>query len=216
MWYYRRVKQGLLVLVLGASLLFSASVAKAAEELVFDSTNNYLGACQLTDKSEWELDKDLQVSKFQIWYNWDRGETELPVTVYAGGVEFAKFTATRSACDPYQSQWCNADFEINKLFPKGKYSTVIPKSKQCLKPRGTGAVRLYSGVSEKTVPTTVPTVVPTLTPTTAPKAVLPVSVAENKTVSGWCNQCLVTAVTSSVVTSLLTTAVVWLVLRKQK
>src|SRR3989339_293618 len=125
----------LLILLPGKSL--------AADKMVFDSTNNYLGSCQLTDKSEWTLSEDLNVTVFEIWYNWNQGETKLPVIITKDGVEFASFEATRTSCDPYQGQWCNADFQINKLFPKGTYSTKIPNARQCLKPGGTGAVRIY-------------------------------------------------------------------------
>ena len=124
-------------------LLINVNQIQAAEKLIFDSTNNYLGGCQLTDKSEWELNEDLNVSKFQIWYQWNANETSLPVKVFLDGKEFAEFDAVRSACDPYQKQWCNADYAINKLFPKGKYTTQIPDSRQCLKPGGTGTIRLY-------------------------------------------------------------------------
>jgi len=122
----------------------------AADTLVFDSTDKYLGACQLTNKSEWELVKDVQVTTFQVWYNWNQGETTLPVKVYKDGQPFAEFTATRGNCDPYQQQWCNADFSLNKLLPKGKYTTEIENSRQCLKPGGTGAIRLYEN-DEKTI-----------------------------------------------------------------
>ena len=63
----------------------------AVDKMVFDSTDNYLGGCQLTDESEWELTKDLSVTTFQMWYRWTEGETSLPITVYKDGKEFAKF-----------------------------------------------------------------------------------------------------------------------------
>jgi hypothetical protein len=116
----------------------------AAETMVFDSTNNYLGGCGYTAASTWTLTKSLSVSKFQMWYYWQANETELPITVTKDGAPFASFTATRSACDPYQTSWCNADFAINKTFPAGTYATTIAHAYQCLKPGGTGTVRLYS------------------------------------------------------------------------
>ena len=133
---------GVLVISL-FSLYFFSGTAAAADKLVFDSTDHYLGACALTDKSEWELKEDIDVTTFQVWYNWAQGETELPVEIFKDGELFAEFIATRGGCDPYQTQWCNADFKINKLFPKGKYTTQIPNKRQCLKPGGTGAIRLY-------------------------------------------------------------------------
>lgn len=37
----------------------------------------------------------------------------------------------------------NADYAINKEFPKGTYTTEIPNARQCLKPGVTGMVLLY-------------------------------------------------------------------------
>lgn len=121
----------------------AANTNAAVETMVFDSTDNYLGGCSMTDASEWTLTEDLNITKFQLWYYWQTGETTLSVTVYKDGTEFAKFDATRAACDPYQTSWCNADYAINKTFPAGTYSTKIAKAQQCLKPGSTGTVRLY-------------------------------------------------------------------------
>ncbi|MDD5040220.1 MAG: hypothetical protein PHY34_03655 [Patescibacteria group bacterium] len=120
-----------------------AQTNTAAEVTLFDSTDNYLGGCSLTDTSEWTLSEDLNVTKIQLWYKWQTGETELPVTVTKDGADFASFTALRSACDPYQTSWCNADYTINKAFPAGAYTTKIANAYQCLKPGSTGTVRLY-------------------------------------------------------------------------
>ncbi|MFA6098336.1 MAG: hypothetical protein WCV50_01145 [Patescibacteria group bacterium] len=134
---------GLLAVLAVVPNLASAQT-NTAEVMVFDSTDNYIGACSLTDTSTWSLTEELQVSKIQLWYKWQTGETELPVTVTKDGAAFATFTATRSSCDPYQTSWCNADYTINEAFPAGTYTTKIATAYQCLKPGGTGAVRLYS------------------------------------------------------------------------
>lgn len=139
-----------IVFAIGLALLVLVPVAAhgqtnaATETLVFDSSDTYLGACSYTATSTWTLDQELTVSKFQIWYYWQANETELPVTVTKDGAAFATFTATRGSCDPYQASWCNADYAINKALPAGTYSTTIPTAYQCLKPGGTGVVRLYS------------------------------------------------------------------------
>lgn len=132
--------------------LFIVSQTRAAEVQVFDSTDHYLGSCQLTNKAEWQLDKDLDVSKFQLWYRWNEGETTLPVTVYRDGEKFAEFTANRAECDAYQKQWCNANYPINKQFTAGKYSAEIPESRMCLKPGSTGTIRLYQENQEESAP----------------------------------------------------------------
>lgn len=136
------MKKIIIFLFLALIFVFPQPV-KAEDPLILDTTDHYLGACQLTDKSEWELKSDMNISLFRIWYNWDQGETELPVTILRDGQKFAEIKAARSSCDPYQAQWCNGDFAINKVFPKGKYNTQIANAKQCLKPGGTGTVLLY-------------------------------------------------------------------------
>jgi hypothetical protein len=132
-----------LLAMVPSAVLAQTNDTATVEVMVFDSTNNYLGACSYTDSSQWTLTQDLQVTKFQLWYYWQSGETTLPVTVTKDGAEFASFTATRGACDPYQASWCNADYAINKTFPAGTYTTKIATAYQCLKPGGTGTVRLY-------------------------------------------------------------------------
>ncbi len=138
-----------IILIAGLSLLAlplwaHAETNAAAETLVFDSSNTYLGACGYTDSSQWTLARALTVSKIQLWYYWQANETTLPVTVTKDGAEFASYTATRGSCDPYQASWCNADFAINKEFSAGTYATKIANKYQCLKPGDTGVVRLYS------------------------------------------------------------------------
>jgi hypothetical protein len=134
-----------LIPILFLVFIFSANLfpVYALDKLAFDSTDHYLGGCQLTNKSSWELKEDLNVTTFEVWYSWNANETTLPVKVYKNGEVFADFVATRSQCDPYQKQWCNADYKINKVFPAGSYTTEIPEKRQCLKPGGTGAIRLY-------------------------------------------------------------------------
>lgn len=195
--YSQSMKKVLFLLFLAFPFFYSKNVS-AADTLLFDSTNAYLGACQLTDRSEWTLDKDLDISLFQVWYNWDANETELPVTVLYEGEDFASFTAKRASCDPYQKLWCNADFQINKTFPKGKYETKIPTKKQCLKPGGTGAIRLYgAGTATGEVVST-----PTPTLTTPPTAAPIIATKESQGCS--CTKTiLVTAVGASLVSSLI-------------
>jgi len=147
----------------------------AEDTLLFNSTPGYLGGCQLTDKSEWELTKDLDVTKFEIWYYWNEGESTLPVTVYKDGEKFAEFTAVRGDCDIYQKQWCNADYMINKTFLKGKYSTEIKEARQCKEPGNTGTVRLYGSETvqmneENTSETTTATATATSTATESDSA----------------------------------------------
>jgi hypothetical protein len=132
------------------ALVLVPTLAVAEDTMIFDSTDNYIGGCSLTATSTWTLPNDLSVTKIQLWYKWQTGETELPVTVTKNGADFATFTAVRSACDPYQTSWCNADYTINKTFPAGTYTTTIASAYQCLKPGSTGTVRLYGAAAATT------------------------------------------------------------------
>lgn len=182
------------------SFLLCARTTLAVETLIFDSTDHYLGACQMTNNSTWELTKDTAVSKFQVWYKWNTGETTLPVTIMKDGEKFAEFESKRGDCDPYQTTWCNADYEINKIFPKGSYTTEIQDSRQCLKPGGTGTIRLYTSDSPATTPSATPTSTPapTLTtqPTSAPIAVQ-TSLTPTPASSCSCNQTTTIAVSAA-------------------
>lgn len=200
-----------LAIVSTVFFLVSSTPTLATETMVFDSTDRYLGACQLTDKSEWELKDEIKVSKFEVWYNWSQGETELPVKLFKDGQPFAEFTATRSSCDPYQHQWCNADYEINKTFPAGKYSTTIPNRRQCLKPGGTGAIRLYTNDGVTTTPTVTST--PTQTPSPTVITATPTQ-AIIQTNTGSCNCNTTTIISTAAATSALTSLLVWILLKK--
>ncbi len=115
----------------------------ATQKLIYDTTSNYIGACSLTDSAAWTLDKDMQVTMVQFWYSWQANETELAFTIYKDGQEFLKGTAKRTNCDTYQKNWCNADYNISKVFPAGSYTSKVGKVSQCLQPGKTGTVRLY-------------------------------------------------------------------------
>jgi len=206
----------LLFLFLFAILIFASSPTKAADTLVFDSTDNYLGACQLTDKSEWTLTNDINVTTFQVWYNWNQGEVSIPVKLYKDGVIFAEFNAGRNGCDPYQRQWCNADFAINKVLPKGKYTTQIPNARQCLKPNGTGAIRLYSSetiaqVESLVAPIATPSSTVIATPSPTPVTNQPITPIPTPACS--CNQQLIVA--TAAITSSVISILVCLILRKK-
>lgn len=159
----RRISLGLVatvaivVLVPLAGVKAATNESAAAPVQIFDSSNHYLGACSLTSESVWTLEKDLEVTTFQIWYSWNAGETEVGFTITKDGERFAEGAATRSACDPYQKQWCNGDYAMNRTFPAGTYTVKVAENRVCLVPGGTGATRLY-GPSPVVVTQTPPTV----------------------------------------------------------
>ena len=122
---------------------FKSNVVLAADELILDTSNHYLGACGYTDTTTWTQETSLSVTTFQIWYYWTSGEGPVSFTLTKDGSEFATGVLTRTSCDPYQTSWCNGDLVMNKTFPAGSYSLKIANKKQCAIPSGNGAVRLY-------------------------------------------------------------------------
>ena len=149
--------------------------AQTTDTLIYDTSNHYLGECGYTDTTTFTLDKDLDVSLFQVWYMWNSGEGPLAFTVKKDEVEFLSGDLTRSSCDPYQTAWCNGDLRVNKVFPIGSYEVKVANSRKCAVPSGNGAVRLYTAqavtptgiVTPTTYITQQPTVtvVPTVTDT---------------------------------------------------
>ena len=125
----------------------SAGTAAAASQMILDTTNNYLGGCALTDTSTWTSDSDMQVARLQVWYSWNTGETTVAYTLKKDGADFSSGTFTRAECDPYQAQWCNGNFDINREFPAGNYELKVANARMCLKPGATGTVRLYGTVT---------------------------------------------------------------------
>ncbi len=138
------------------------NAAGAGDALILDTSNHYTGGCGQTDTSKWNLDSDTQVNVFEVWHNWNSGEQTITFSIKKDGADYASGTLYRTACDPYQKNWCNADFRINKVFPKGTYLATIPSGRACKDNNGNGVVRLYG--PNAATPTT------TATPTTQPNA----------------------------------------------
>ncbi len=138
--------------------------AQTTDVLLYDTSNNYLGACGFTDTSNFTLTKSLEVSLFQVWYKWNAGEGPLAFTVTKDGTEFLTGNVERAACDPYQTTWCNGNLIVNKAFPTGSYEVKVANTRQCADMSKNGVVRLY-GLQTNVTPITSPTIQPTTTPT---------------------------------------------------
>jgi hypothetical protein len=121
----------------------ATTAGMTSDSMILDTTGGYLGACQHTDTASWRLDKALQVSLLQAWYNWASGESSITYTLKKDGADFASGTMVRADCDPYQGNWCNGNYKIEKEFPPGNYELKVSSAKMCLEPGGTGAVRIY-------------------------------------------------------------------------
>lgn len=186
----------------------------AEDTLLFDSTDHYLGGCQVTDTATWTIDKDMDVTTFQIWYSWNSGESSLPVKLTKDDKVVAEFTATRASCDPYQKQWCNADFSLNQNLSKGTYETTIPNKRMCLKPGGTGTIRLY-GASKIISPTGTLSPQPTATPTSIPATPTTVITFTESTRTNACECNQTTVIATAAGTAMATACIVSILMRKK-
>ena len=125
----------------------ATTAGMTSDPMFFDTGNNYLGGCSLTDSSKFTLDKAMQVSLLQVWYNWASGESVITYTLEKGGDSFLSGSMVRADCDPYQGNWCNGNHKISKEFPAGDYELKVSSPKMCLKPSATGIVRIYGKAS---------------------------------------------------------------------
>jgi len=106
-------------------------LATSDEEKVVYMVNNVY-ACQMTDRSEFNLDKNYFVTKIQTWYSWDTDESEVSYEVLKENKAIASGKMLRKECDPYQKQWCIAiDSEFNRNLDKGDYVLKLAKAKIC-------------------------------------------------------------------------------------
>lgn len=143
----------------------ATTAGMTSDKIIFETDPGYIGACLLTDKAEWTLASPLEVSLLQVWYNWGAGETTLSFKLEKDDESFAEGTLVRADCDPYQGNWCNGNYKIDRTFAAGKYELKLPTAKMCLEPGKTGAVRLYgkapaaaapSGATSPALPSGVP------------------------------------------------------------
>ena len=125
-----------------------ATTAEATSDAVaFETDPGYIGACDLTDTSDFTLTQTIHASLLQVWYNWGSGESTITYTLKKGGADFASGTMVRADCDPYQGNWCNGNYKLTKDFTPGAYQLKVSASKMCLEPGKTGAVRIYGTTS---------------------------------------------------------------------
>ncbi|MCX8175553.1 MAG: hypothetical protein N3E51_05100 [Candidatus Micrarchaeota archaeon] len=118
-----------------------------SDEMVFDTTKGYLGACDLTDTSEFKLDTAIDASLVQVWYNWAEGESTITYSLKKDGQPFLDGVFVRADCDPYQKNWCNGNHKVSKTFSPGSYKLVISTKKMCLQPGKTGTFRIYGKIA---------------------------------------------------------------------
>ena len=130
----------------------ATTAGMTSDSIIFETDPGYIGACDLTDKAEWTLSSPLEISVFQVWYNWGAGESTLAFKLEKDDESFAEGTLVRADCDPYQGNWCNGNIKLDRTFAAGKYELKLPSAKMCLEPGKTGAVRLYGKASTAAAP----------------------------------------------------------------
>ncbi|MGD9580534.1 MAG: hypothetical protein AB7V50_04120, partial [Vampirovibrionia bacterium] len=109
--------------------------------------NGNLDSCSFTSTARFNIAKPSFISKIDIWYNWQQGQTTLPYTIRFPDGRVKNGTLHRIDCDPYQHSWCKAIDNVNMAFNAGSYVAIVPDGRICQNSGtgGNGVIRIYAG-----------------------------------------------------------------------
>ena len=133
-------------LLIGLLLAATPALAEApAERSLFDSWNS--GLCGVTDTAFADIYAPSHVTRLEVMFNWDQGETEIGYTlVKSDDTEVAKGMLTRSpGCDPAAPGWCGAQAAAAFDLPTGTYKLRTGREAICQNPDsdGSGFIRVF-------------------------------------------------------------------------
>lgn len=142
-------------LVLTCSLVWTSLTAATAlgqsdpgdrwshSRMVFDNWNT--SGCDMTDTSEFTLDRPVRVDRIEIWYRWRTREGSVGYMLSKDGQTLRSGVLTRGDCDPYQEKWCVATDRIGLWLHPGTYLIRTDRPRICQNPEsnGYGFVKVY-------------------------------------------------------------------------
>ncbi len=103
----------------------------------------YLGACGLTQSTDFSLASTSTVDKIRIWYNTNIGSPALTVNISsANGYNWSGMT-TLGGCDTYQKNWCEGLVMLNTQLAAGTYTVAIDSTSMCANPNGLTTLLVY-------------------------------------------------------------------------
>ncbi len=128
---------------------------KSSEKSIFSRWNN--DACGYTRWSQFKLNQSIVIGKLFVWYHWRNNENYVAFTILnRSNQQVAQGVFKRGDCDPYQTQWCNAETILNIKLPAGEYAVQVkyPRICQNMRSNKKGYIQLKSSSSNNDVPST--------------------------------------------------------------
>jgi hypothetical protein len=125
-----------------------ASLPAPAKE-IFNNWNK--GGCSFTDQARFILRDKTTVTKLDIWYYWQSGETEVSYNVTGKDGEVFGGSFSKGSCDSNQKQWCQGIDYPNQELPKGVYTIKVANKRICQNAgsKNNGFVGVSTGGSAK-------------------------------------------------------------------
>jgi hypothetical protein len=99
------------------------------ESKILDNWNT--GGCQLTDTARFTLSAATEITKIELWYNWQRNERAVPYQLVADGRLIQSGELTRGSCDPNQAAWCSASGSIRTTTNAGNHVVRVARGRVC-------------------------------------------------------------------------------------
>jgi len=127
----------------------------SSEKSIFYRWNK--GACGYTRWSQFKLSKSIVIGKLFVWYHWRNNENNVAFTIInRSNQRVAQGVFKRGDCDPFQTQWCNAETILNIQLPAGEYSVQVDDPRICQNMRSDkkGYIQIKSSSSNNGVPST--------------------------------------------------------------
>jgi len=114
-------------------------------------------ACGYTRWSQFKLNRSTVIGKLFVWYHWRNNENNVAFNIInRSNQQVAQGNFKRGDCDPFQTQWCNAETILNIQLPAGEYAVQVSQPRICQNMRSNkkGYIQIKSSRSNSGVPST--------------------------------------------------------------
>ena len=113
-----------------AGILACAALGTNADAQQFYNNWN-TAACSFTDRAGFDLHHPTRLTAIELWYRWDRHESEVRYELYQDDKFITRGFLMRASCDPYQEAWCEARAEVGIDLPRGFVEVRTERAKVC-------------------------------------------------------------------------------------
>jgi hypothetical protein len=144
------VRPEMLVAAIGAAVLTCVAPSGADaqpgqhhERTLADNWNT--AACGLTGRAELDLATPARLTRLDLWYHWNPGESSVAYSIDANGRAVGAGTLRRAECDAYQKSWCVARDTPNLQLSAGRFQIRAARAGVCQNAGsgGSGFIRAY-------------------------------------------------------------------------